>query len=102
MNILYAETFVKSLKKHVAVKKAVKKKCELIARNPHIGEPLKGNWRGYYSCPVKRNFIIIYLYCKTCRSRGDDEIVGCAECEGMEEDTLQFLYLGPHDKTYGV
>ena len=101
MNLPYGETFVKSLKKRAAIRKAVKARCEMIAGNPHMGEPLKGNWRGYW-CPVKRNFIIIYLYCKACRSRGNDAVAHCAECEGMEEETIQFLYLGPHDRTYGI
>jgi hypothetical protein len=32
-----------------------------------MGEPLKGNFRGYSSAPVKKNFLIIYRYCKACR-----------------------------------
>ncbi|MFO7785828.1 MAG: hypothetical protein R6V25_14460 [Desulfatiglandales bacterium] len=40
----------------------VKKKEDMIIENPVVvGEPLKGNWQAFYSCPVKRNFIIIYL-----------------------------------------
>jgi len=50
--------------------KAIKKKVDMIIENPvAVGEPLKGNWQGFYSCPVKRNFIIIYLYCAICRKK---------------------------------
>jgi mRNA-degrading endonuclease YafQ of YafQ-DinJ toxin-antitoxin module len=48
----------------------------MIIESPiRLGEPLKGNLRGYYSCSVRKNFLIIYLYCKICRKKGDDEVV---------------------------
>ncbi len=65
-----------------------------------FGEPLKGNFRGYYSCPVKKNFLIIYLYCRSCRAKGDDETVLCSDCRICSDDTVKFVDLGPHDETY--
>ena len=60
----FEAAFLKALKKHAAIRKLVKNKVDMILENPiAFGEPLKGNWQGFYSCPVKRNFIIIYLYC---------------------------------------
>ncbi len=51
------------LQKHASLKKSAQKKVDMIIEHPlTIGEPLKGNFRGYYSCPVKKNFLIIYLY----------------------------------------
>ena len=53
MNALFSDVFIKSLKKHAALKKAVQKKVDMILTNPiGMGEPLRGNFRGYYSCPV--------------------------------------------------
>jgi mRNA-degrading endonuclease YafQ of YafQ-DinJ toxin-antitoxin module len=67
----------------------------MIIENPiAMGEPLKGNFRGYYSCPIKRNFPIIYLYCKSCRRRGDHEIVLCNDCDKCSDDTIKFIDLG--------
>ncbi len=44
----------------------------MILQNPiGLGEPLKGIFRGYYSVPVKKNFLVIYLYCLICRRRWD-------------------------------
>ncbi len=64
MDVKFEAAFVKALKKHAAIKKAVRNKVDMIIENPiAFGEPLKGNWRGFYSCPGKQNFIIIYLYC---------------------------------------
>jgi len=66
-----------------------------------LGEPLKGNLRGYYSCPVKKGFLILFLYCKICRKKGDDDIVLCDDCLDCNDNTIKFIELGPHDKAYG-
>ena len=74
----------------------------IIAAPLAVGDPLKGNWQGFYSCPVKRNFIIIYLYCKICRKKEDHVVVNCSDCWNMPDETLKFVLLGPHDATYGL
>ena len=101
MEILFNDDFVKSLKKYAGLKKAIQKKVDMIIQNPlGLGEPLKGNLRGFYSCPVVKNFLIIYLYCRLCRRKNDHEIVRCGDCAECSDETLKFIELGPHDKTY--
>lgn len=101
MKVLFSDSFVKSLKKHASLKKVVQKKVDMIIEHPvAIGEPLKGIFRGYYSCPVKKNFLIIYLYCNICRKKGDDEIVLCSDCPSCDNNTIKFIDLGPHDQAY--
>ena len=101
MNILFSETFLKSLKKHSSLKEAIKRKVDMIIQNPvSLGEPLKGNFRGYYSASVKKNFLIIFLYCNSCRKKGDDKIILCSDCVKCNDDTLKFIEIGPHDKAY--
>ncbi|MFH2044069.1 MAG: hypothetical protein ABIK92_02865 [Pseudomonadota bacterium] len=101
MDVRFTDTFLDSLKKHASLKSAVQKKVDMIMMNPvQIGEPLKGNFRGYYSCSVKKNFIIIYLYCMICRRKKDQEIVLCHDCVTCGDETIKFIALGPHDKTY--
>ena len=91
MIALFSADFVELLKKHAAVKSAVRKKVDMILANPiGIGEPLKVNFRGYYSAPVKKNFLIIYLYCIICRRKGDDEIVRCHDCSNCDDETVKF------------
>ncbi len=103
MKVLFEAAFVKALKKHASIKKLVKKKVDMIIENPvMMGEPLRGNWQGFYSCPVKRNFIIIYLYCDVCRKKSDNVVVNCADCNEVENQTLKFVLLGPHDAAYGI
>ena len=103
MEARFETAFLKALRKHAAIKVLVKNKVDLILENPHaMGEPLKGNWQGFYSCPVKRNFIIIYLFCDVCRKRGDDCVVRCSDCGTTPNQTVKFVLLGPHDVACGV
>jgi len=101
MNILFSETFLQSLKKHSSLKEAIQRKVDMIIQNPvSFGEPLKGNFRGYYSTSVKKNFLIIFLYCNSCRKKGDDKIILCSDCTKCSDDTLKFIEIGPHDSAY--
>ena len=101
MEVLFSDVFVKSLKKHSSIKKEIQKKVDMIMKNPiALGEPLKGNFRGYYSSPAKKIFLIIYLYCKACRAKGDDKIVLCKDCRTCRDETIKFVDIGPHDKAY--
>lgn len=101
MKVLFSDSFAKSLQKHASLRKAVQKKVDIILEHPLVmGEPLKGNFRGYYSCPVKKTFLIIYLYCKACRKKGDDNAVLCGDCRLCADDTIKFVDMGPHDRAY--
>ncbi len=102
METRFETAFLRALKKHASIKKSVKKKVDMIIENPiAMGEPLKGNWQGFYTCPVKRNFIIVYLYCDMCRKKGDDAVVVCEDCRTTQNKTIKFVLLAPHDDAYG-
>ena len=102
MEVLFSDAFIRSLRNHSSIKKVIQNKVDMIVGNPiGLGEPLKGAFRGYYSCPVKKNFLLIYLYCKICRKKGDNAIVLCDDCITCADETLRFIELGPHDKVYG-
>lgn len=103
MEARFEADFLMAVKKHASIKKNVKKKVDMIIENPiAFGEPLKGNRQGFYSCSVKRNFIIIYLYCEVCRKKGDDVVVACLDCRETPDDTIKFVLLGPHDDVYSI
>jgi mRNA-degrading endonuclease YafQ of YafQ-DinJ toxin-antitoxin module len=103
MEALFEKAFVKALRKHSGIKKQVENKVRMIMEQPlALGEPLKGNFRGFYSCPVKKSFIIIYLCCCACRKKGDDVIVACSDCSERNDETIKFVLLGPHDEAYGI
>ena len=102
MEVLFSDVFIRSLKRYASLKKAVQKKVDMIVRNPlALGEPLKGNFRGYLSSPVRGNFLIIYLYCQACRRKGDDEVVLCDDCAQCPDNTVKFVDMGPHERAYG-
>ncbi len=64
MDVKFEKAFLKAVKKHRAIKKQIENKVRQVIEQPvQLGEPLKGKLRGFYSCPAKKNFIIIYLYC---------------------------------------
>lgn len=101
MEVQFEKAFLKAVKKHAGIKKQIEAKVQQIIKHPiEFGEPLKGKLRGFYSCPVKRGFIIIYLYCDVCRKKGDDEFVACTDCSDTANETIKFLQIGPHDEAY--
>ncbi|MDP3479715.1 MAG: hypothetical protein Q8R88_08085, partial [Desulfoprunum sp.] len=68
MNLVFSDDFASSVKKYSPIKDAIRKKVDMIAASPlSLGEPLKGNFCGYYGCPIRRNFLVIFLYCSICR-----------------------------------
>ena len=102
MKAEFEKAFLKGVRKHSSIKKQIEQKVRQIIEHPvELGEPLKGNLRGFYSCAVKRNFIIIYLYCAACRKKGDAEFVACSNCSTTSDETIKFVLLGPHDEVYG-
>ena len=102
MKAEFEKAFLKGVRKHSSIKKQIEQKVRQIMEHPvELGEPLKGNLRGFYSCPIKRNFVIIYLYCTACRKKGDAEFVACSDCSTTSDETIKFVLLGPHDEVYG-
>ena len=103
MKAMFEKQFLEGVRKHSSIKKQIEQKVRKIMEHPvESGEPLKGNLKGFYSCPVKRNFIIIYLYCAACRKKGDAEFVSCSGCSATSDETIKFVLLGPHDKGYNI
>jgi len=103
MKAEFEKAFSKAVKNHASIKKEIEQKVRQIIEHPvELGEPLKGNLRGFYSYPVKRNFIIIYLYCALCRKKGDAEFVACSDCSNTPDETIKFVLLGHHDEVYRI
>jgi mRNA-degrading endonuclease YafQ of YafQ-DinJ toxin-antitoxin module len=93
--------FQKDLKKYSSVKRAAETKVSNLLESPMgFGEPLKDDLRGFSSCPVKKSFIIVYVYCRECRLKGYQSIRNCIKCNEIEDETVIFLAFGPHDTAY--
>jgi len=97
----YFPEFVKAIKKYSNVKKNAKKTIENLLKNPlGYGEPLKHSLEGLCSCPVKRNFIMIYVYCRECRLKNYQNINACEDCTQTPDEVVKIFYIGPHDLAY--
>ncbi len=103
MKTEFEKAFLKGVRKHAGIKKQIEQEVSQVMEHPvELGKPLKGNLRGFYSCQIKRNFIIIYLYCAACRKKGDAEFFACSDCSTTSDETIKFVLLGPHDEVYSI
>ncbi len=55
------------------------------------------NFKGCRSARIGRNFRILFVICRECRQEPACEY---CFCEGLTDDTVVFLTVGPHDKAY--
>jgi len=99
----YLPEFVEALKKHSNIRKSAKKKIESLLENPlNYGEPLKHELQGLSSFPVRKNFLIVYVYCRECRIKNYQEINCCKDCDNTPDEVVKFLTIAPHDLAYQI
>ncbi len=55
--------------------------------------------RGCRSVRVTRNFRIIFVICEECRRVSECRF---CFCEGLPDETVVFLTVGPHERTYAM
>lgn len=102
---VYEERFVRNLKRYSSIREQIKRRVDRILSDPyHNTEKLisasgKLNLRGCRSARVDQNFRIIFTICEECRKIPDCDY---CFCEGMEDKTVVFLTVGPHDKAYAI
>jgi len=97
----YTHEFIKALNKYSNAKKNAERKIDALLDNPFgFGEPLKHRLVGLSSCPVKKGFIIVYVYCRECRVKGYQKINSCEDCDQTPDEVVKFLTIGPHDLAY--
>lgn len=103
MEVKYLPEFINALKKYSSIKTSVEKKIEALLKSPlGYGEPLKYNLEGLSSCTVKRNFLIIYVYCRECRIKNYQIINACSDCNETPDDVIKVLTIAPHDMAYKI
>ena len=59
----------------------------------------KLNLKGCRRARVGMNFRIIFVICEECRKEPECEY---CFCEGLPDQTVVFLTVGPHDKAYAM
>lgn len=103
MKTVFSPEFKKNLKRYHNIKKIIERKIEQLKTNPlGLAEPLKYDLQGLNSCTVKRSYLIVYAYCRECRSKQNEQINNCRPCKTLPDDTLIFLTVAPHDYAYKI
>lgn len=97
----YLPEFARALQRYSGIRKSAKRTVESLLENPlGFGEPLKYDLIGLSSCPVKKNFIIVYVYSRECRIKNYQKINACQDCAQTPNEVVKFLTIGPHDLAY--
>ena len=68
-------------------------------RTERLTEKGKLNLRGCRSVHVGYHFRIIFVICEECRQESRCEY---CFCEGLPDNTVVFLTVGPHDRAYAM
>lgn len=104
----YQAAFMPLFKKRVQHYQSLRPRIESIVNaivsNPFFQtEQLKfkkgSNLKGCRSARVGTNFRIIFVICEECRKEPECEY---CYCEGLADQTIVFLTVGPHDKAYSM
>ena len=69
------------------------------AGTERLGKKGKLNLKGCRSAHVGMNFRIIFVVCEECRKEPECEY---CFCDGLPDQTIVFLTVGPHDKAYAM
>jgi mRNA-degrading endonuclease RelE of RelBE toxin-antitoxin system len=102
---VYEEQFVKNLRHYAGLKVQIKRRVERICQNPYENTEFLGdvsgklNLRGCRSARVDRNFRIIFVVCEECRQVRECQY---CFCDGLDDQTVVFLTVGPHDRSYAM
>ena len=102
---VYEDLFVKNLHKYSSIKKSAKNKINRVLEDPYHNTEFLGDHKGKLnligcrSVRIDRNFRIIFVICEECR-----DIQNCAFCfcEGLPDNTIVLLTIGPHDTAYTI
>lgn len=102
---VYEERFVKNLRRYSSMREPIKKRIERVIKNPYHNTEFLGdvsgklNLIGCRSARIDRNFRIIFVICEECRNIENCEF---CFCEDLQDKTVVFLTVGPHDKAYAM
>ncbi|MBU1172736.1 MAG: hypothetical protein KKD44_24520 [Proteobacteria bacterium] len=102
---VYEEQFVKNLRRYSSMRQSIKKRVDRVLKNPYHNTEFLGdvsgklNLIGCRSARIDRNFRIIFVICEECRNIQDCEFCFCEE---LQDKTVVFLTVGPHDKAYAM
>ena len=97
--------FQKNLKRYQGMRMHIRRHVNQVLADPYqdterLGKRTGGfDLRGCRSVRITRNFRIIFVICEECR-----RVPQCrfCFCEGLLDETVAFLTVGPHERAYAM
>lgn len=102
---VYESLFVRNLKRYISLRINIKRRVDKVLSDPYSNTEFLGdlsgkiNLAGCRSIRVDRNFRIVFVICEECRRVPKCEY---CFCDGLDDKTVVFLTVGPHDKAYSI
>lgn len=102
---MYEERFVENLRHYSNMRQQIKRRINRVPADPFASTEFlsdlsgKLNLRGCRSARIDRNFRVIFVACEECRKIPDCQF---CFCEGLDDKTVVFLTVGPHDRAYAM
>jgi Txe/YoeB family toxin of Txe-Axe toxin-antitoxin module len=99
------DRFVRNQHRYRSLQKHIKRHVEQVLDDPYKGTEQLGklagglDLRGCRSVRVTRNFRIIFVICEECRRVSECRF---CFCEGLPNETVVFLTVGPHERAYAM
>jgi Txe/YoeB family toxin of Txe-Axe toxin-antitoxin module len=95
--------FVRNQRRYRSLRRQIQRRVDQVLNDPHTGTERLGripgglDLRGCRSVRVTRNLRILFVICEECR-----QVLECrfCFCEGLPDETVVFLTVGPHEKAY--
>lgn len=69
------------------------------ARSDWVGRPVGLTCAAAAACASRGNFRIVFVICEECRRVPECRF---CFCEGLSDETVVFLTVGPHDRAYAM
>jgi mRNA-degrading endonuclease RelE of RelBE toxin-antitoxin system len=97
--------FEKNLRRYQSMRKHIQRHVNQVLADPYQGTERLGrqasglDLRGCRSVRVTRNFRIVFVICEECRRVPECRF---CFCEGLSDETVVFLTVGPHDRAYAM
>lgn len=100
----YTARFSKRCIAYRSLRPRIEEMVTQVVTNPYAGTEKLGkkgklNLKGCRSAHVGMNFRIIFVICEECRREPECEY---CFCDGLPDQTVIFLTVGPHDKAYAM
>lgn len=99
------DRFVRNQRRYRSLQKHIQRHVNKVLDDPYRGTERLGkradglDLRGCRSVRVTRNFRIIFVICEECRRVPECRF---CFCEGLLDETVVFLTVGPHERAYAM